>query len=366
MQAGGAFAGVPRLLFPVIGQVHYQDDFGDPRGQGAHEGNDIMAAWKSPAIAVEAGKVKIWTSSARAGCMLYLYGASGTTYLYIHLNNDRTAKSEDSGGCKRGVAYAPGLKDGQRVRAGQLIAYVGDSGDAEGVGHHLHFELHPGDGAAVSPYRYLRRAEKLLFAVPEGQGARGAAADLVLTLTATVVAYTPPTGSQEPDPGSGGGQDGGSSDGGQGGGQGGGTTTTEPIPPPPPSRSPSVAGSAGSLTVRVTRVRLSSGGSWRVTRQVVLAVTRRRARALVRQEGSPRRPGERRRRDRHDRSGRRVAPVPARPPRRPARRAGSHPLSAALRLLRADPPRTARGSAQSRDSASAPSPAAGRSCRSAR
>jgi hypothetical protein len=276
MQTGGAFAGVPRLLFPVIGQVHYQDDFGDARGQGAHEGNDIMAAWKSPAIAVEAGKVKIWTSSARAGCMLYLYGASGTTYLYIHLNNDLTAKSEDSGGCKRGVAYAAGLKDGQRVRAGQLIAYVGDSGDAEGVGHHLHFELHPGDGAAVSPYRYLRRAEKLLFAVPEGQGARGAAADLVLTLTGKVVAYDPGTGSQDPEPPAGDSGGGGSS-GGQSGGSSGGGTSVEPLPPPPPppSRSAGDGGAGkGSLTVRVTRVQLSSGGSWRVTRQVVLAVTK--------------------------------------------------------------------------------------------
>ena len=256
---GAAFGDVPRLLFPVIGQVHYEDDFGDPRGQGGHEGNDIMAAWRSPAIAVEAGKVKIWTSSSRAGCMLYLYGASGTTYLYIHLNNDRTADSEDSGGCKRGVAYAPGLQDGERVRAGQLIAYVGDSGDAEGVGHHLHFELHPDDGGAVSPYRWLRRAEKLLFAVPEGDSARGAAADLVLTLTATIVGYEPPTGSGEP---------------GAAGLQGGGTTT-EPLPPPPPSRSPSAAGAnAGSLTLRVTRVRLSSGGSWRLTRQVVLTVGR--------------------------------------------------------------------------------------------
>ena len=46
--------------------------------------------WRTPAIAVEAGKVKYWTTSARAGCMLYLYGESGTTYLYIHLNNDLT------------------------------------------------------------------------------------------------------------------------------------------------------------------------------------------------------------------------------------------------------------------------------------
>ena len=325
MQTGGAFAGVPRLLFPVVGQVHYQDDFGDARGQGAHEGNDIMAAWKSPAIAVEAGKVKIWTSSARAGCMLYLYGASGTTYLYIHLNNDRTAKSEDSGGCKRGVAYAPGLEDGQRVRAGQLIAYVGDSGDAEGVGHHLHFELHPGDGAAVSPYRYLRRAEKLLFAVPEGQGARGAAADLVLTLTATVVAYTPPTGSQEPDPGSGGGQDGGSS----GGGQGGGTTTTEPIPLP----ALALAERSGQRGQLDGSRHAGPALEWRLLASDAAGRARggrgRRAREPLRQECPSRRPHGRGRGDRDDRSGRRVARVAARQARRPARCTGRAALSAA-------------------------------------
>jgi hypothetical protein len=270
-----ATAKVPRLLFPVIGHVQYQNDFGDARGQGSHQGNDIMAAWKSPTVAVEAGTVRIWTSSARAGCMLYLYGASGTTYLYIHLNNDRTSKSEDSGGCKRGVAYAPGLDDGQRVRAGQLIAYVGDSGDAEGVGHHLHFELHPGDGNAVSPYRALRGAEKLLFAVPEGQASRGAAGNVVLTLTATVVSYVPPKPPQEPEPPNGG-EGGGESpqEPGGGGSSGGGSESVPPPPPPPPSSrlaGTSVAGK-GSLTVRVTRVRLSSGGSWRVTRQVVLTL----------------------------------------------------------------------------------------------
>ena len=46
-------------------------------------------------VAVEDGKIKFWTTSARAGCMLYLYGASGTTYLYIHLNNDVTMANDN-------------------------------------------------------------------------------------------------------------------------------------------------------------------------------------------------------------------------------------------------------------------------------
>jgi hypothetical protein len=166
---GSAFAaGVPRLIFPVVGPVSYYDDFGEPRGSGRHEGNDILAAKKSVAVAVEAGKVKFWTTSWRAGCMLYLYGASGTTYLYIHLNNDRTAGNDNTGTCVPGIAYARGLKSGAQVKAGQMVGYVGDSGDADGGSAHLHFEVHPNDGAATDPYPYLRRAQKLLFAPQPG------------------------------------------------------------------------------------------------------------------------------------------------------------------------------------------------------
>jgi len=166
--ASGSATKVPQLLFPVVGTASYIDDFGDARGNGSHQGNDIMAARKAPAVAVEAGKVRLWTTSARAGCMLYLYGASGTTYLYIHLNNDLTNRNDNRGACKPGVSYAPGLKDGAKVRAGALLGYVGDSGDADGGEPHLHFELHPGDGAAVSPYSYLRKATRLLFYAKPG------------------------------------------------------------------------------------------------------------------------------------------------------------------------------------------------------
>ena len=97
VSAGTATAGVPKLIFPVAGPTTYSDDFGAPRGQGAHEGNDLMAAKKTPVLAVEAGRVKFWTTSANAGCMLYLYGKSGTTYYYIHLNNDLTRKNDNRG-----------------------------------------------------------------------------------------------------------------------------------------------------------------------------------------------------------------------------------------------------------------------------
>ena len=153
------------IVFPIVGQAKYTDDYGDPRGQGRHAGNDILTTWRSPAVAAEDGKIKFWTTSSRAGCMLYLYGASGTTYLYIHLNNDLTAKRDNRGKCVPGVAYAGGLKDGARVKAGQQIAYNGDSGDAEGI-YHLHFEVHPKDGADVNPFSYLNEATRLLFPLP--------------------------------------------------------------------------------------------------------------------------------------------------------------------------------------------------------
>jgi hypothetical protein len=146
-------------------------------------------------IAAEAGKVKWWTTSARAGCMLYLYGKSGTTYLYIHLNNDLTEASEDKGGCKLGVSFA--VEDGAKVTAGQQIGYVGDSGDAEG-NHHLHFEVHPKDGAAVNPFPYLNAGERLLFparlGAPFSLGLRGtpvAAGAGALELAVTSVRWWP-------------------------------------------------------------------------------------------------------------------------------------------------------------------------------
>ena len=157
-----------QIVFPVLGRTQLTNSFGDPRGQGAHEGEDIMAPRKAPALAAEAGRVKFHTGSGRAGCMLYLYGDSGTKYMYIHLNNDLTMTNDNRGACIQGVAFARGLKDGQRVLAGQPVGFVGDSGDADGISPHLHFEMHPGGGAAVAPYPHLRVAKRLLFYAAPG------------------------------------------------------------------------------------------------------------------------------------------------------------------------------------------------------
>jgi hypothetical protein len=172
-----------QLVFPVLGTAQLTDDFGAPRAQGSHQGNDILAPRHALALAAEAGKVRFQAGSTRGGCMLYLDGRSGTTYVYIHLNNDLTAGNDNRGGCRMGVAFPRGLKSGARVAAGQPVGFVGDSGDADGIQPHLHFEVRPGGGRAVNPYPLLLAAKRLLFYAPPGS-------TYTLNLSATVVSAT--------------------------------------------------------------------------------------------------------------------------------------------------------------------------------
>lgn len=164
--AGTANAEPPKqIVFPVVGAAQFQDDFGAPRGSRSHQGNDIMAQRRAPVVAVEAGRIErpSWSSS---DCALILRGESGTEYWYLHLNNDRTRRDDNRGGCRNGVSYAPDLRNGMRVRAGQLVGFVGNSGNAGGGAPHLHFELHPDGNRAVSPHKWLKSAPRLLYAVP--------------------------------------------------------------------------------------------------------------------------------------------------------------------------------------------------------
>jgi hypothetical protein len=183
LTAGASAAPPKKIVFPVLGTVTFFDDFGQARAGGAHQGIDMVAPKRSLALAAEAGKIEFWSRSATAGCMLYLHGQSGTDYYYIHLNNDKTLKNDNRGKCVAGTAYAKGLKDGAKVVAGQAIGYVGDSGDANGIHSHLHFELHPGRKRAVDPYPWLQKASRLLFAAPRGM-------PFTLDLRGTVAAVT--------------------------------------------------------------------------------------------------------------------------------------------------------------------------------
>jgi Peptidase family M23 len=162
-----AHAATPSLLFPVVGGATYVDDYGAPRPQGRHQGNDLMAPKRTPVIAVADGVVRLH-HSGRGGYMLYLRGAQHE-WLYIHLNND-VRGNDGRGGAK--TAYARGLRSGMRVKAGQEIGYVGNSGDAEGGAAHLHFEEHSASGRPHSPYKRLRAAPIVAFSAVATAGKR--------------------------------------------------------------------------------------------------------------------------------------------------------------------------------------------------
>jgi murein DD-endopeptidase MepM/ murein hydrolase activator NlpD len=139
-------AGKPsRLLaFPIRGPYSFSDDFGAPRHQGRHEGNDIIAPRGVPVVAVANGVIAEMTRRERGlgGIWIWLRADDATGYYYAHLSR-----------------IAPGLERGSRVRAGQVIGNVGMTGDARGTVPHLHFEIHPLGRDAVNPYAELRAAE---------------------------------------------------------------------------------------------------------------------------------------------------------------------------------------------------------------
>jgi murein DD-endopeptidase MepM/ murein hydrolase activator NlpD len=128
-------------VFPVAGTYTYTDDFGQPRHQGRHEGNDIMADRGTPLLAVDdASVVRLSrTETGLGGISIWLERAGdGTQYYYAHM-----------------TTIAAGLDVGSKVGVGQVIGSVGNTGDARYGAPHLHFELHPGGGDAVDPYPHL-------------------------------------------------------------------------------------------------------------------------------------------------------------------------------------------------------------------
>jgi peptidoglycan hydrolase-like protein with peptidoglycan-binding domain len=139
------------LVFPVQGANTFGDHFWSPRGRGIHHAVDIMANKMTPIVAVASGTVQ-WVGSNC--CTLRIKHDDGWSSSYIHLNND--SPGTDDG---QGWGIAPGITKGTHVNAGQLIAYVGDSGNAEGTSPHLHFELIDPHGVYVDPYLSLRAAE---------------------------------------------------------------------------------------------------------------------------------------------------------------------------------------------------------------
>lgn len=139
------------LLVPVTGIVTAQlsDTFDDKRGtERIHEALDIMAPLKTPVIAVDDGKVVKLFDSVPGGLTVYQYDASGTfAYYYAHLDS-----------------YAASLVEGQELKRGDLLGYVGATGNANPLAPHLHFaifllgpEKQWWKGTAINPYPLFQR-----------------------------------------------------------------------------------------------------------------------------------------------------------------------------------------------------------------
>jgi murein DD-endopeptidase MepM/ murein hydrolase activator NlpD len=140
-----------KLDFPVagVGPESLIDSFRQLRGDGTrlHRALDIMAARRSPVRAVEDGTVAHLDSSRAGGISIYQFdSAERYCYYYAHL-----------------AGYAPGLKEGMKIERGQLIGYVGSTGNAPRNAPHLHFAIYrlPDSkrwwaGTALNPYAVLR------------------------------------------------------------------------------------------------------------------------------------------------------------------------------------------------------------------
>jgi murein DD-endopeptidase MepM/ murein hydrolase activator NlpD len=167
-ESGGGY------VFPVYGPASFGDSFGAPRGAyvgGWHHGEDIFAPLGTPVLAVADGTVFSVGWNQYGGWRLWLRDRLGNQFYYAHLS-----------------AYSPLGLNGRAVRSGDVVGFMGKSGDAEHSPPHLHFEIHPvsmlhlGYHGVIAPYPYLlawRRAEDVSFTLgraylPEGDGPRRA------------------------------------------------------------------------------------------------------------------------------------------------------------------------------------------------
>ena len=149
-------------VFPVYGDVSFGDTWHAPRATtGRHLGTDVFAPLGAPILAAADGIVFSVGWNRVGGWRLWLRDRQGNQFYYAHL-----------------AAYSPLARDGADVKAGQVLGFNGNSGDAEGTPFHLHFEIHPVgllplgyEDGAVNPYDYLtawRRLEDVTFSVGRG------------------------------------------------------------------------------------------------------------------------------------------------------------------------------------------------------
>jgi murein DD-endopeptidase MepM/ murein hydrolase activator NlpD len=123
--------------FPVAGLAYYSDDWLNPRytpKPHLHHGLDIFADFGTPIRSPDRGVVTRLTDGVAGGISVWVRGQDGTHYYFAHL-----------------LERAEGIHVGQSVQVGTVLGFVGDTGNASGGRPHLHFEIHPGGGAAVPP-----------------------------------------------------------------------------------------------------------------------------------------------------------------------------------------------------------------------
>jgi len=129
----------PSYLFPLAGGAKFQNDFGAPRADTRfNQGIDLFAPLGTPVLAAHDGTLVDVGWSNIGGRQEWLQDTAGNLFYYGHLS-----------------AYAPVAKTGAQVHAGDVIGFLGDSGDAQGTAYHLHFEIHPAGKWAVAPYAFV-------------------------------------------------------------------------------------------------------------------------------------------------------------------------------------------------------------------
>jgi murein DD-endopeptidase MepM/ murein hydrolase activator NlpD len=148
------------MPLPQLRPEQLQDTYADPRGSSRqHEALDIMAPAGTPVLAVADGRVEKLFNSDQGGLTIYQFEPSGRyAYYYAHLQR-----------------YAPGLAEGQALRRGEVIGYVGSTGNADPAAPHLHFavfvlgpERQWWKGTPINPYPLLG-GQPATPAVPAGQ-----------------------------------------------------------------------------------------------------------------------------------------------------------------------------------------------------
>lgn len=152
-----ASADIRAIYFPTDPKLKFTDDFGEARSGHKHEANDIMGPKMTPLYSAIDGVVSdLEIPEASWGYAITLKDSDGYIYNYLHVNNDTPGTDDGKGGVDN--AYAPFISIGAPVKKGQIIGWMGDSGNAEDVGSHLHFEIRRPDGTAVDPYQSLMAA----------------------------------------------------------------------------------------------------------------------------------------------------------------------------------------------------------------